>query len=105
MTRKFKVALIAVVAVMAVAAVSGIAVWALTNVQDTTEDTPVAVVGESAGAVAETVDAVGDAASGPVGADEASANQQTDDDEPPPPPPPTPTPIPPLPTPTPYSTQ
>ena len=55
----FKIALIAAVGVMLLAVIAGAAVFALTALRDTTEDTPAAVVGETAGAAVAPVQTVG----------------------------------------------
>ena len=60
----FKIAVIAAVGIMLLAAIAGAAVFGLTTLRDTTEDTPVSVVGETAGAAAGPVVAVGQAAPG-----------------------------------------
>ena len=70
----FKIALIAAVGVMLLAAIAGAVVFALTAVQDTTEDTPAAVVGETAGAAVAPVQTVGSVASSPLDAEPAAAN-------------------------------
>ena len=72
----FKIALIAAVGIMLLAVVAGAAVFALTTLRDTTEDTPVSVVGETAGAAAGPVVAVGQAApDSPIEPEPAEASE------------------------------
>ena len=73
----FKIAAIAALGVLLLAAIAGAAVFALTLVQDTTEDTPVSVVGETAGAAVAPVQTVGSVASSPLDAEPAAANVAT----------------------------
>ena len=73
----FKIALIAAVGAMLLAAIAGAAVFALTTLRETTEDTPAAIVGQTAGAAAGSVAAVGQAAPGsPLDPADASADYE-----------------------------
>ena len=73
--RKFKIALVAALGVMLLAVVAGAVVFGLTSVQEATEDTPAEIVGETAGAAAGPVAAVGQAAPGsPLEPEPASAD-------------------------------
>ena len=65
--RKFKMGLFAALGIMSLAIIAGIVALALTLVQDTTEDTPIGIVGETAGAAAGSVSAVGETASRAAG--------------------------------------
>ena len=76
---------------MALAMIAGAVVLALTLIQDTTEDTPIAVVGETAGAAVGPVQAVGSVASSPLDAVRAEASGQTPADTATPTPEPVPT--------------
>ena len=59
---------------LALAMVAGVVVLALNLIQDTTEDTPIAVVGETAGAAVGPVQAVGSVAASPLDAVRAEAS-------------------------------
>ena len=76
---------------LALAMVAGVVVLALTLIQDTTDDTPVAIVGETAGAAVGPVQAVGAVAASPLDAVRAEASGQTPQDTPTPTPEPAPT--------------
>ena len=78
----FKIAAIAALGVLLLASIAGAAVFALTTLRDTTEDTPAAVVGETAGAAVAPVQTVGSVASGPLDAEPAAANVATPTPEP-----------------------
>ena len=72
--RKFKMGLFAALGIMSLAIIAGIVALALTLVQDTTEDTPIGIVGETAGAAAGSVSAVGETASGPLDPEPVAAD-------------------------------
>ena len=100
LSKKLRVAVWIALGMMAMATIAGIVVLALTFVQDTTEDTPAAIVGETAGAAVGPVQAVGAVAASPLDAVRAEASGQN------PPPTATPTPEPaPTATPTPEPTE
>ena len=69
-----KIAAIAALGVMLLAVIAGAVVFALTAVQSTTEDTPVDVVGQTAGAAVGPVTAMGAVASSPLDAEPAAAS-------------------------------
>ena len=71
--RKYKVAIAATAAALLLAAIAGAAVFALTTIRDTAQDTPVQVVGETAGAAAGAVAIVGEAAPSPLEPEPAAA--------------------------------
>ena len=62
-----KIAVLSALGVMLLAVIAGAIVFALTAIQDTTEDTPAAVVGQTAGAAVGPVTAMGAVAAGPTG--------------------------------------
>ena len=72
--QKLKIAILSALGVMALATIAGVVALALTLVRDTTEDTPIGIVGETAGVAAGSVSAVGETASGPLDAEPVSAD-------------------------------
>ena len=94
--RKLKIAIWAALGVMALGIIAGFAVFALTLIRDATENTPAAIVGETAGAVVEPVQTVGAVAPSPLDAVGAEADEKQRNPDPmhTPTATPTPTPIP-----------
>ena len=81
--RKFKIALISALAVMFLATIAGIAAFGLTLIRDTTEDTPIEIVGDTAGTAVGPVTVMGSAApSSPLEPHQATANQLADNSAP-----------------------
>ena len=104
--RKLKIAIWAALGLMALGIIAGLAVFALTLIRDVTEDTPAAIVGETAGAVVDPVQTMGAVAPSPLDPVGAAADSgQSPQDTPTPMPDPTATPEPdPTETPTPEPT-
>ena len=73
--QKVKIAIWAALGLMALGIIAGIAVFALTLIRDVTEDTPAAIVGETAGAVVDPVQTVGAVAPSPLDPAGAAANE------------------------------